>query len=90
MILLCVYAQHYPSNLMKPAEFEEKDFEGPLYNQQLLGSQHLATPGQVFEGSFGVAAVLAAMHPEFWRMFGYSAVPRGVNLNNFRWGFVWH
>ena len=45
---------------MRPAEFEEKDFEGPLYNQLLYGGHRLATPGQVFEGRYGIDAALEA------------------------------
>lgn len=33
-------------------EFEEKDFEAPLYNELRFGSWRIATPGQVFEGKY--------------------------------------
>ncbi len=75
---------------MRPAEFEEKDFEGPLYNQLLAGSSNVATPGQVFEGQFGVDAALDVRNRTFWNGFGYPAPPRGVVLNHYRWGFIWH
>ena len=75
---------------MKPAEFEEKDFEGPLYSQLLSGSRNFATPGQVFEGRFGVDAVLEVLNPVFWPFFGYANPPGGVVLNHYRWGFIWH
>lgn len=74
---------------MRPAEFEEKDFEGPLYNQLLFGSNRLATPGQVFEGKFGIDSALEALHPRFWEAFGYRSVPHGVVLADFQWGWVW-
>jgi len=74
---------------MRNAEFEEKDFEAPLYNQLLFGSHNLATPGQVFEGNFGIDAALQALHPLFWDLFGYPDIPPGVRLNDFRWRFVW-
>ena len=74
---------------MKPADFEEKDFEAPLYNQLLAGSSLLATPGQVFEGSFGIDALMHAQHPHFWRIFGHPDVPVGAILPDFRWGWVW-
>jgi hypothetical protein len=74
---------------MRPAEFEEKDFEGPLYNQLLSGSSNFATPGQVFEGNFGIDAALEVLHCTFWNYFGYPAPIRGVVLNNIPWGFIW-
>ena len=74
---------------MTPAEFEEKDFEGPLYNQLLFGHHHIATPGQVFEGKYGIDAALHALHPRFWNFFGYPNAPHGCILNDFNWGWVW-
>lgn len=74
---------------MHEADFEEKDFEGPLYNQLLFGSNLIATPGQVFEGHFGLDAALHAGHPLFWDMFGFHDVPPGVILPHFNWGWVW-
>lgn len=74
---------------MEHAEFEEKDFEGPLYNELLLGSHRFATPGQVFENAFGIDAALEAQHPIFWDQFGYRDIPDGINLNHYRWGWVW-
>lgn len=50
---------------MKEPEFEEKDFEAPLYNQLLFGSHNIATPGQVFEGKFGIDAALQSLHLYF-------------------------
>lgn len=75
--------------MVRPAEFEEKDFEGPLYQQLLLGSPHFFTPGQVFEGHFGIDAALAVRSFVFWSYFGRSRPIGGVRLNDFRWGFVW-
>ncbi|MDO9592201.1 MAG: hypothetical protein U0998_09135 [Moraxellaceae bacterium] len=71
------------------AEFEEKDFEAPLYNELRFGSHRIATPGQVFEGKFGIDAALEAEHPLFWDLFGFYDVPQGVILDDLRWGFVW-
>lgn len=70
-------------------EFEEKDFEAPLYSELRFGSHRIATPGQVFEGKYGIDAALEAEHPLFWNLFGYYEVPTGVILNDLRWGFVW-
>jgi hypothetical protein len=74
---------------VRHAEFEEKDFEGPLYNQLLGASNNLATPGQVFEGKFGIDAALQATHPVIWEAFGYPHIPGGVVLPDFNWGWVW-
>lgn len=71
------------------AEFEEKEYEAPLYNQLLFGSHHVATPGQVFEGKFGIDAALQALNPYFWDLFGYAIAPLGVRLCDFQWGYVW-
>lgn len=71
------------------AEFEEKDFEAPLYNELRFGSHRIATPGQVFEGKFGIDAALEAEHPLFWELFGFYDIPKGVVLNDLRWGFMW-
>ncbi len=71
------------------AEFEEKDFEAPLYNELRFGSHRIATPGQVFEGKFGIDAALEAEHPLFWDLFGFYDVPKGVILEDLRWGFMW-
>ena len=40
------------------AEFEEEDFEAPLYTELRFGSHRIATPGQVFEGKFEIDAAL--------------------------------
>lgn len=71
------------------AEFEEKDFEAPLYSELKFGSHRIATPGQVFEGKFGIDAALEAEHPLFWDLFGFYDVPKGVVLDELRWGFMW-
>ena len=74
---------------MQKAEFEEKDHEGPLYRELLMSSHRFATPGQVFENAFGIDAALEAEHPLFWDFFGFHDVPAGINLPDYRWGWVW-
>jgi len=74
---------------MHNADFEEKDFEGPLYSELLFGSHRTATPGQVFENAFGIDAILEAHHPLFWDVFGHHDIPLGISLPDFRWGWVW-
>lgn len=71
------------------AEFEEKDFEAPLYNELRFGSHRIATPGQVFEGKFGIDAALESEHPLFWGLFEFYDKPRGSILDDLRWGFMW-
>lgn len=73
---------------MSPAEFEEKDYEGPLYVQLLCGSHRISTPGQVFENAFGVDAALEAHHAIFWDYFGYNNIPAGIRLTDYSWGWV--
>ncbi|HIE8751948.1 TPA: hypothetical protein ACXP05_001002 [Klebsiella variicola subsp. variicola] len=49
-------------------EFEEKDFEAPLYNELRFGSRRIATPGQVFEGKYITVvffSVLAVTYGDF-------------------------
>lgn len=75
---------------MHSAEIEEKDFEAPLYNQLLSGHRHIATPGQVFEGKFGIDAALEVLDPLFWEFItNKSFVPKGVILDHYNWGFIW-
>lgn len=74
---------------MKEAEFEEKEFEGPLYQQLLAGSPYIFTPGQVFEGHFGIDAALTVQSPMFWSYFGQSLPRPGIVLDDYRWGFMW-
>lgn len=54
-----------------------------------MGNHLIATPGQVFEGKFGIDAAMEAHHPIFWEQFGYTDVPAGVQLNDYNWGYIW-
>ena len=74
---------------MEIAEFEEKDYEGPLYNQLLCGNHRISTPGQVFENAFGLDCALEADNAVFWGYFGYRNIPYGIQLADYRWGWVW-
>lgn len=71
------------------SEFEEKEFESPLYSELRSGSPNIMTPGQVFEANFGIDAALLAINPLFWEMFGFRDIPAGIALHDFSWGFVW-
>lgn len=74
---------------MEPAEFEEKEYEGPLYNQLLFGNHRISTPGQVFENAFGLDAALEAEHPLFWDLFNYKNIPNGIHLRDYKLGWIW-
>lgn len=71
------------------AEFEEKEYEFPLYHQLAQGSPNVWPPGQVFEGYLGVDAALMVTTAEIWRKLGYPAPLDGARLNDMRWGYIW-
>lgn len=71
------------------AEFEEKEYESPLIRQLMNESHNMWSPGQVFEGNFGIDASLEVLNPEFWTMIGHSDYPSGVILSNYNFGYVW-
>ncbi len=60
-----------------PAQFEEKEYEGPLI-RELSGIAPFWSPGQVLEGHLGFDAALAVANG-FWDQLGTPAAP-GVNL----------
>lgn len=74
---------------MQCAEFEEKEYEMPLYHELLGGSVELWTPGQVFEQHFGIDAALQVNNPLFWQIVGCPAPTSGAILNNYRWTRIW-
>lgn len=71
------------------AEFEEKEYENPLNVQLLFGSYELWTPGQVFEGNFGIDSAMKALNPTFWNYFNLTEPLSGVDLSDFhlQWGW---
>lgn len=70
------------------AEFEEKEFEKPLYNQLENGKCDVWTPGQCFEGYIGFDYSGNISTYEFWEKFG-GFIPRGVILNDYNMGYIW-
>ncbi len=60
-----------------------------MNHQLLLSSNNLWTPGQVFEKIFGIDAAILATDISFWRHFGYSSIPVGTVLGNYRWHWLW-
>lgn len=70
------------------AEFEEKEFEKPLYNQLENGRCDVWSPGQCFEGYIGFDYSGYIDTCEFWKRFG-GFIPRGVVLNDYNMGYIW-
>lgn len=70
------------------AEFEEKEFEKPLYNQLEDGKCDVWTPGQCFEGHIGLDYSGNISNYEFWKRFG-GFMPKGVVLNDYNMGYIW-
>lgn len=73
---------------MGNAEFEEKEFEQPLYNQLTSGADNVWTPGQCFEAYIGIDYAGNVYSNEFWRRFGGN-IPNGVILNKCNMEFIW-
>lgn len=72
---------------MELVEFEEKEFEKPLYNQLEDGNREVWTPGQCFEYYFGIDYAGNISLKKFWDRFGY--IPSGVVLNNYKFDYIW-
>lgn len=69
------------------AEFEEKEFEKPLYNQLEDGECDVWAPGQCFEAHIGFDYSGNIKSSEFWNRFG-GYVPKGVVLNDYKMSYV--
>lgn len=74
---------------MERSEFEEKEYENPLYNQLLHGNNNVWTPGQVFEEYFGIDSAVWTTHTAFWDVMGYLGYLNGAVINHFNWGYIW-
>ena len=70
------------------AEFEEKEFERPLYNQLENGECDVWSPGQCFEGYIGFDYSGNISSYEFWERFG-GFLPKGVILNDYNMEYMW-
>jgi hypothetical protein len=68
-----------------PAEFEEKTYEWPLYNQLERAQSFVYTPGQVLESTVGFDAGMYATSMVLWQTLGYSSRPPGTVLGNITW-----
>ena len=60
-----------------------------MNHQLLLSSNNLWSPGQVFEKIFGIDSAILATEISFWRLFGYTTIPTGTVLGNYRWNWLW-
>lgn len=69
------------------AEFEEKEFEKPLYNQLENGECDVWTPGQCFEANIGIDYSGNISSFEFWNRFG-GFIPKGVILNDYNMSYI--
>lgn len=73
----------------RPAEFEEKEYEAPLYNQLESLTRNVWAPGQVFEEYLGIDRAAFLTEPRLWRFFGASRPPLGVFMHRMEWEFIW-
>lgn len=65
---------------MRPAEFEEKEYEGFLYSQLQVGPHCLWSPGQVLEAYLGFDHALFLDDPFLWNLYGIPRPYPGVLL----------
>lgn len=70
---------------MKPADFEERAYEAPLYNQLERGDRRVWTPGQVFEHHMGVDRALFVEEDWLFQMHGRLSYLPGAALSRYSW-----
>ena len=63
------------------AEFEEKEYEIPLYVELADGSPYIWSPGQVLEKSLGLDGTQFTRNSTFWRIVGRLG-SSGISLNS--------
>lgn len=73
---------------LKPCEFEEAEYRGPLFNQ-LHTTNLLWEPGQVFEQYIGIDHAMWTTNPHLHALHGYSSPPKGVSLSRHDWSYIW-
>jgi hypothetical protein len=74
---------------MKPAEFEEREYETPLYNQLERSPSPVWSPGQVLEARTGIDHSVFMAEQAVWEVLGYVGVPPGVVLSRIHWPPWW-
>lgn len=75
---------------MRPSEFEEREYEAPLYVQLQHTSADVWSPGQVLEAHVGFDHSLFTSHPYFWKLQGFAVPPLGVMLGAHPAEHWWH
>ena len=73
---------------MRSAEFEEKEFEAPLYNQLVRENPRLWPPGQVLESYLGFDQALYIADAYLWELHGFRRPLRGIAPGRFLWPFL--
>jgi hypothetical protein len=63
---------------VKPAQFEEKEYEEALYRQLVLTSNQSWSPGQVLEQYLGFDGGLFLIDHYIWRLHGFSFPLSGI------------
>ena len=71
------------------SDFEEKEYEGPLYNQLEKNTNLLWQPGQVFENAIGVDRCVYIDDMSIWKHLGFHSIPLGVSLPRYNWDYIW-
>ena len=71
------------------AEFEERSYEGPLYNQLERGQRDIWSPGQVLESCVGFDHGLQLTRSVIWETLGYDAPLPGLALAYYDWLPFW-
>lgn len=72
---------------MITAEFEEKSYEAPLYNQLERGNADVFTPGQVLESTLGFDRGLFLANVAIWQTLGYKSPLSGAALAYYDWPY---
>ena len=70
---------------VKTCEFEEKEYEGPLYTQLERGNLHLWNPGQVLESYLGFDRAFFLEDPYLFDLHHYRSPLRGFLPSRFGW-----
>src|SRR5580692_5694344 len=70
---------------MKHAEFEEKEYEAPLYRQLGRNTWKLWPPGLVLEGYLGFDMMLLLGESPLWELHGFRRPLRGISP----WHSLW-
>jgi hypothetical protein len=65
---------------MRSSEFEEREYEAPLYVQLQHANANVWSPGQVLEAHVGFDHALLTSHPYFWKLQGFTGPPPGILL----------